>query len=222
MQFLWRDEMKRACRAMRLQNRHCSNRSSRRWRIMACRCEKQIAIISISLPTACCLEPAMEAAAMKAFGADGAQPVFTYLANYILADNGQRENSVFDDCGCRFFRHEPPLGPLLNRQGQPIGPLGDDEIVLNSWAADDLAAQGATVKPGDKIEITYFRPESTHGQVAGIELHVSAERHHAACRTGRRSELHARGERRYRRSVDCRLESAVSVRFVARAQHAAE
>ena len=38
--------------------------------------------------------------------------------------------------------------------------MADDEIVLNTWAADDLG-----VEPGDEIEITYFEPESTHGEV---------------------------------------------------------
>src|SRR6185295_12792613 len=46
-----------------------------------------------------------------------------------------------------------------------IWPIGEGEIVLNSWAADDLAAQGVNVKPGDAIELTYFEPESTHGNV---------------------------------------------------------
>jgi ABC-type antimicrobial peptide transport system permease subunit len=57
------------------------------------------------------------------------------------------------------------LGPFVNREGKPIPPLADDEIVLNSWAADDLAMQGVKLQPGDPIELTYFEPESTHGKV---------------------------------------------------------
>ncbi len=110
------------------------------------------------------LEPAVAAAAMKAFGAEGAQPVFTYLANYIMAGEG-RGKIPYSTIAAVDFSKEPPLGPLLNREGRPIGPLAIGEIMLNSWAADDLAAQGTPVKPGDTIEITYFRPESTHGQV---------------------------------------------------------
>ncbi len=110
------------------------------------------------------LEPAVAAVAMKAFGAEGAQPVFTYLANYIMAGEGRGKIPYSTIAAVDFFK-EPPLGPLLNREGRPIGPLAIGEIVLNSWAADDLAAQGTPVKPGDTIEITYFRPESTHGQV---------------------------------------------------------
>jgi ABC-type lipoprotein release transport system permease subunit len=110
------------------------------------------------------LEPAVNAAAMKAFQSDGAQPVFTYLANYILAARG-RGKIPYSTIAAVDFSAEPPLGPLLNRQGQPIGPLASDQIVLNAWAADDLSAQGAPVKPGDKIEITYFEPESEYGQI---------------------------------------------------------
>ncbi|HEY2828085.1 MAG TPA: FtsX-like permease family protein, partial [Pirellulales bacterium] len=110
------------------------------------------------------LEPAIEAAAMKSFGPDGAQPAFTYLANYILANDGRGKIS-YSTVAAVDFSNEPPLGPLLNQQGQPIGPLAEDEIVLNSWAADDLAAQGSPLKPGDRIELTYFEPESTHGKV---------------------------------------------------------
>ena len=76
-----------------------------------------------------------------------------------------RENSLFDNRGTRSFR-TAAAGAAVNREGRPIAPLKANEIVLNAWAADDLAAQGAQVKPGDAIAITYFRPESTHGQVA--------------------------------------------------------
>jgi putative ABC transport system permease protein len=110
------------------------------------------------------LEPAIEAAVMKALAADHPQPVFTYLANYILAGDG-RGKIPYSTVAAVDFTDQPPLGPLVNRDGQKIGPIGDDEIVLNSWAADDLAAQGVMLKPGDPIELTYFESESTHGNV---------------------------------------------------------
>ncbi|HZZ30113.1 MAG TPA: ABC transporter permease [Pirellulales bacterium] len=111
------------------------------------------------------LEPAVESAAEQAFAAAGAQPAFTYLANYILADEG-RGKLPYSTVAAIDFSDQPPLGPLVNREGSPIGPLLEDEIVLNSWAADDFAAQGTPVKPGDAIVLTYFEPESTHGKVA--------------------------------------------------------
>jgi len=45
-------------------------------------------------------------------------------------------------------------GMDANRPGRPASPvpseMGDDEIILNSWLADDLAA-----RPGDKVTLTY-------------------------------------------------------------------
>ena len=38
--------------------------------------------------------------------------------------------------------------------------MADDEIALNTWAAEDLG-----VEPGAEVEITYFEPESTHAEV---------------------------------------------------------
>jgi putative ABC transport system permease protein len=110
------------------------------------------------------IEPAIEKAAMKAFAAESAQPAFTYLANYILAGDG-RGKIPYSTIAAVDFVDAPPLGPMKNKAGERIGALKDDEIVLNSWAADDMAAQGVTVKPGDAIEIQYFEPESTHGKV---------------------------------------------------------
>ena len=109
-------------------------------------------------------EGAIQNAVMKAFGEFNPQNVFTYLANYISANDG-KVKIPYSTVAAIHWSEEPPLGPLLNREGQPISKLADDEIVLNSWAADDLAAQGSPVKPGDEIEITYFKPESTHGKV---------------------------------------------------------
>src|SRR5262249_28324232 len=45
----------------------------------------------------------------------------------------------------------PPFGPLHVISGGPLQNLEDDEILLNSWAADDLGAA-----PGDRIELSYF------------------------------------------------------------------
>ena len=57
-------------------------------------------------------------------------------------------------------------GPLVDAEGQPLPPLADDEIVLTSWAAEDQQA-----KVGDRIRVTYFEPETTHGE----ERETSAE-----------------------------------------------
>lgn len=110
------------------------------------------------------IEPGLEAAALKTYDTLHPQPVLTYLANYILAGDGLGK-IPYSTIAAIDWSNQPPLGPLLNREGQPIGAIGADEIVLNAWAADDLAAQGVLLKPGDAIEITYFEPESTHGKI---------------------------------------------------------
>ncbi len=101
--------------------------------------------------------PAAASAIHRTFADDDPQDVFTYLANTIAAGDKQIPYSTITAID---FRSEPPLGPFETPEGAAIEPLADDEIVLNTWAAEDLG-----VKPGDEIEITYFEPESTHGQV---------------------------------------------------------
>ncbi len=109
-------------------------------------------------------EPAVLDAVFRATGKLNSQEVFTYLANYISVGDGKAK-IPYSTVAAIDWRDNPPFGPLVNRDGQPISKLKDGEIVLNSWAADDLAAQGTSVNPGDEIELTYFKPESTHGQV---------------------------------------------------------
>jgi ABC-type antimicrobial peptide transport system permease subunit len=103
------------------------------------------------------VEPLVVEAANKAFAADGPREVLTYLANTIALGDKQIPYSTI---AAMDFSTKPPLGPFNDAAGKPIEPLADDEIVLNTWAAEDLGA-----KPGDTIEIVYFEPESTHGKV---------------------------------------------------------
>ncbi|HYW81108.1 MAG TPA: ABC transporter permease, partial [Thermoguttaceae bacterium] len=84
------------------------------------------------------------------------QPALTYLANTIACKDRTLPYSTITAVD---FTTEPPLGPFRSADGQAIGPIGDDQIVLNRWAADDLSA-----KPGDTIRVSYFEPESTHGE----------------------------------------------------------
>ncbi|MEX2114570.1 MAG: ABC transporter permease [Pirellulales bacterium] len=101
--------------------------------------------------------PAAAQTIHRAFAADHPQDVFTYLANTIAFGDKQIPYSTIAAID---FRAEPPLGPIKTPEGDTIAALADDEIVLNTWAAEDLGA-----KPGDTIEIAYFEPESTHGEV---------------------------------------------------------
>ncbi|HEX3999962.1 MAG TPA: FtsX-like permease family protein [Pirellulales bacterium] len=111
------------------------------------------------------IEGPIEQAAEKAFAPLHGQPTFTYLANYILAGNAGSEAKIpYSTITALDLRTAPPLGPFLNSSGETIQPLADDEIVLNRWAADDMAQQGVPLKPGDPVRIQYFLPDSLHGQ----------------------------------------------------------
>ncbi len=108
------------------------------------------------------LDDPSELAAERAFRDLDGQPTLTYLANYILAGDGKAKIPYSTVTGLD-LRTEPPLGPFLTRDGEAIGAIGNDEIVLNSWTADDMAEQGVKVKQGDEIELQFFEPESLHG-----------------------------------------------------------
>ncbi len=99
------------------------------------------------------LEPAVVAAAERAFAPLGAQGAFTYLANRLV--DGEREIPYSTITAIDFAR-KAPLGGFTSPQGETIPPLKDGEIAINAWAAEDLAAN-----VGDMIDMSYFDPEST-------------------------------------------------------------
>lgn len=103
------------------------------------------------------LEPALVGAVESVLPADRLQPSFTYLANDMTCGDHSIPYSTVTAIDPRV---EPPLGPFLTSDGQPLAEIAENEIVLNRWAADDLEAQ-----PGDVISLTFFEPESTHGEV---------------------------------------------------------
>ncbi|MEE9601892.1 MAG: FtsX-like permease family protein, partial [Thermoguttaceae bacterium] len=118
------------------------------------------------------LDPTAEGAILKALGQHQTQPVLTYLANTIAC--GEKEHSKeipYSTITAIDFTKKPPLGPFLSTDGEPVGPLGDDQIALNAWAAEQLDA-----KVGDTIRVTYFDPASTHGRPdeQTVELRLAA------------------------------------------------
>jgi hypothetical protein len=86
---------------------------------------------------------------------------FTYLAN-VIEKVGEEDKS----------RKPIPYSLISAIDPIPGGPqLQDDEIALTSWAADDLQA-----KIGERVRVTYFAPETTHGQTIerSVELKLAA------------------------------------------------
>ncbi len=112
------------------------------------------------------LDAASERKAMRALESLGGQPVLTYLANLIEkveATPTGRKGIPYST----ITAIDPAVGgPLVDVNGQPLPPLARDEIALTSWAAQDQQA-----KIGDRIRVTYFEPETTHGE----EQEVSAD-----------------------------------------------
>ena len=61
-----------------------------------------------------------------------------------------------------------PVGSLLDSSGGEISIPDDDGIVIDQWMADDFAAQGHPVAPGDDVDVRLFRSETLHGRVEEI------------------------------------------------------
>jgi putative ABC transport system permease protein len=103
------------------------------------------------------LEPEVERAALTAWKDDGAVAAYTYLANAIAANGKEIPYSTITAVDA-----SEALGPYwLDRDGNSLAPLADDEIVLNDWAARDL---GIDATPGAEVKVTFFEPETTHGE----------------------------------------------------------
>jgi putative ABC transport system permease protein len=102
------------------------------------------------------IAPAAEEAATIALKKFNATPISTYLANRLeLADAKEGSRVVPYSTLSAIENGSTLTGELLNLEGEPIGPIGDDEIVLNEWTAAQLKAE-----PGDKIKLTFFDAES--------------------------------------------------------------
>src|SRR5690606_2311530 len=94
------------------------------------------------------LPPVVADAALAEFKNDGAQPAMTYLANWVRTGDGKAKIPYSTVTAIDSTK---TLGPLFRADGSPLV-LPIDQIVLNSWAADDMAAQGREVRKGDNIE----------------------------------------------------------------------
>ncbi len=106
--------------------------------------------------------PEAEQAASNAFASSRRQPVYTYLANSIDRVTKDGEPSIRQG-GIPYsmitaIDSVAGLGPLVTAEGDVINELGENDIVVNQWTADELQA-----RVGDRITVSYFEPETTHG-----------------------------------------------------------
>ncbi len=86
-------------------------------------------------------------AAARAAGLESSL-VLTYLANS-MAVGGR--SVPYSTVTAMDMVSGPPFGPLQLTNGQPAAALGNDEILLNDWAAKDLQAS-----LGDSVELSYY------------------------------------------------------------------
>jgi len=101
------------------------------------------------------LDEPVAAAAAKADAA--ALGVLTYLVNRIEAGGRSTPYSFVSAIG--FLREPPPGQPPDDPAWKLIPPdMADDEIIINDWLARDLK-----VKPGDRVELSYYLPTERGG-----------------------------------------------------------
>ena len=115
------------------------------------------------------LEPAVASAALAAATELGihAAPTLTYLANTIAVGTNEIPYSTvaaFDfKSQITNLKTQNPFGALRLTSGEPAPAPGNDEILLNEWAATDLAA-----KPSDAVRLAYYAADA-QGQLHTAE-----------------------------------------------------
>ncbi|MCA8982616.1 MAG: ABC transporter permease [Planctomycetaceae bacterium] len=77
-------------------------------------------------------------------------PVLVYLVNEIANARNPGHYSMYSVAAGVDLFESPPFGPFVNSSEQPVLELGPDEVVINSWLAEDLQ-----VDRGDEIVIKY-------------------------------------------------------------------
>ncbi|HEV8070649.1 MAG TPA: ABC transporter permease [Planctomycetaceae bacterium] len=92
-------------------------------------------------------------------------PVLVYLANELTNVNDPKKFSMYSVVAGLdpVTATNPPFGPFVWASPVPSHPLGPDEIVLNDWIAQDLAA-----KPNDDVRLRYHIIGS-HGELPEVE-----------------------------------------------------
>lgn len=116
------------------------------------------------------LPPEADLAAEAVLTPLGGMPTMLFLANAITVVDGDRSDSpatasVPYSTVAGIGGTELPFGRLLGIDGGLLRPPGPNEIVIDSWLAEDLAKQGRPVRPGSRLALTFFEAETLHGRV---------------------------------------------------------
>jgi len=115
------------------------------------------------------LPPEADRAAAEVLGPLGGRPSLAFLATSIApldATGATAAARVPYSTVLGIDATELSGGGLVDRSGRPLPVPRGDEIVIDRWLADDLAAQGRPVDVGDRLAVESFEPETLHGRVA--------------------------------------------------------
>ncbi len=110
------------------------------------------------------IEDSAAEAVQKAVETIGMQssPTLVYLANEIRAaesSDSKTRYSMYSIVAGLSFDRKSPLGPFVLRDGSPVPPLNDNEIILSDWLMKDLQ-----VSEGDLVEARWHEVGS-HGDL---------------------------------------------------------
>ena len=113
------------------------------------------------------IPPEIDRAAARVLRPLGGEATLAFLANDIapLDRDGEPRARIPYSTVLGIDAVTLPGGPLVDATGTPLDVPLDDEIIVNRWMADDLAAQGRPVAAGDLLVVTSFMPETIHGRV---------------------------------------------------------
>jgi len=122
------------------------------------------------------IPPAIAAAAAKTLPPLGGRPTLAFLANAIIPVSDDRAAEPAAGAGGRpvgipystilgIDTTSLPVGGLVDESGELLALPTEDAIIIDSWVADDLAAQGRPVRVGDRLRLEFFEPETLHGRV---------------------------------------------------------
>ena len=109
------------------------------------------------------LEPEVDRAAARVLGPRGGRPSLVLLANAMRPVGRAASIPYSTVVGLDATTH--PAGDVVDEDGRLLPLPGPDEIIIDRWMADDLAAQGSPVAVGDLLDLTTFLPETLHGRV---------------------------------------------------------